>query len=398
MSLSKSRICHRLRLLWLFFIYLCCTGGLSAQQLSDQVKISLLTCGQGDELYSLFGHTAIRVADCEAGVDRVYNYGTFDPDQSFFYWRFLMGSLEYELSVTNFTAFYEEYTSENRSIYEQELNFPAGLPDRIYDSLEINALPENSAYRYDFFEDNCTTRSIGLIYNLAEDERFDDFFNHPTDLTYRKELRQYTQHRPWLQLGINLLLGRYSDTKISNLQSFFLPANLMSGLAKTDWAGEPSLLFEGKSQPVKAFGISNPMIVFWVLAAFFILEILLLKTNRRTSDWFDIFLFAATALPGIILLLVRLFSEHPALQSNINIIWANPLNLLFALFLFKNWSKAARIYSVFYAVLLSFMLVSLNKMPQQIPLEIMPVLFLLAFRTLQRIFLFVDKPEKVITQ
>jgi len=332
------------------------------------------------------------------GIDRIYNYGTFDPGQSFFYWKFLMGSLEYELSVTNFTAFYEEYTSENRSIYEQELNFPAGLLDRIYDSLEINALPENRGYKYDFFEDNCTTRAFGLIYKLAGDARFDDFFNHPTDLTYRKELRQYTQHRPWLQLGINLLLGRYSDSKISNLQGFFLPANLMNGMAKTDWTGEPKLLFEGQAQPAKTGSIFNPMVAMWLLAMLFASEILFLRTNRRTSAWVDMFIFTFTGIPGLLILLLRLFSDHPSLQSNLNIMWANPLNLLFAFFLFKDWNLPARIYMIFYAALLSFLLVTWSRIPQQVPLEIMPVLFLLAFRSLQRVFVFVEKPEKTNKQ
>ena len=37
--------------------------GMSAQRLSEQARISLLTCTPGKELYARYGHTAIRVLD-----------------------------------------------------------------------------------------------------------------------------------------------------------------------------------------------------------------------------------------------------------------------------------------------------------------------------------------------
>ena len=51
-----------------------------ATTLSDKAEISVLTCSPGKELYSLFGHTAIRVHDPEQDLDVVFNYGTFDFD------------------------------------------------------------------------------------------------------------------------------------------------------------------------------------------------------------------------------------------------------------------------------------------------------------------------------
>ena len=398
MSLSKKLIYNWLRIVLLLLIYQCSPASVSAQPLSDEAKISVLTCGPGSELYARFGHTAIRVSDSVRGIDRVYNYGTFDFNQRYFYWRFLMGTLEYELATTDFEEFYEEYTTENRSIYEQVLNFDPDLLNRIYDSLEINARPENRGYYYDFFEDNCTTRVLELIYTLASDSTYNEFFTHPSNLTYRKELRPYIQQNPWLSLGINLLLGRHADTKITNYQSYFLPENLMNGLAKTDWAEEPNTLFASQLQVSKENRFFNPMIVFWLVAVLFVSEILFMKTSRRTSTWFDMVIFTLTGLLGLLFLSLRLFSDHPSLQSNLNILWANPLNLLFVLFLFKDWNKAAKIYAVFYAILLSFCLVTWNRMPQQMTLEIMPILALLAFRTFQRIFVFVEKPEKLINQ
>jgi hypothetical protein len=55
----------------LFFLLLLCSPIWSAKNeepLSDTAQISILTCGTGEELYALFGHTAIRVSDPMQGV------------------------------------------------------------------------------------------------------------------------------------------------------------------------------------------------------------------------------------------------------------------------------------------------------------------------------------------
>lgn len=44
---------------------------------NDSIRLSLLTCAPGEEIYSLFGHTAIRYEDPVNGIDAVFNYGLF---------------------------------------------------------------------------------------------------------------------------------------------------------------------------------------------------------------------------------------------------------------------------------------------------------------------------------
>ena len=65
--------------------------------LSKEAKISVLTCGTSNEIYALFGHTAIRVNDPVNGMDVVYNYGAFDFGTSNFALKFVKGNLQYLL-------------------------------------------------------------------------------------------------------------------------------------------------------------------------------------------------------------------------------------------------------------------------------------------------------------
>lgn len=130
---------------------------LNAQD-SSRLRISLLTCTPGEELYSTFGHSALRVTDSNAVTDLVYNYGTFNFDDEGFYLKFARGKLLYYVSVELFRDFAANYQYENRGITEQVLNLSGEEKIRMRHFLEENLQPQNRYYKYDFFFDNCTTR------------------------------------------------------------------------------------------------------------------------------------------------------------------------------------------------------------------------------------------------
>lgn len=101
----------------LFFLALV----LGYQAIGQEVEISLLTCDPGKELYSSFGHSAIRVKQ-EGGQDLVFNFGTFDFDTPNFYGKFTTGKLNYMLSLTTFDRFIFEYDYYQRAMREQVLD------------------------------------------------------------------------------------------------------------------------------------------------------------------------------------------------------------------------------------------------------------------------------------
>ena len=56
---------------------------LAYSQASDSIEVSLLTCAPGTEVYSLYGHTAIRYHDLRTGEDLAFNYGVFNFKKPF---------------------------------------------------------------------------------------------------------------------------------------------------------------------------------------------------------------------------------------------------------------------------------------------------------------------------
>lgn len=72
---------------------------------NDSIRLSLLTCAPGEEIYSLFGHTAIRYEDPANGIDAVFNYGLFSFNTPNFILRFSLGETDYQLGATDYARF-----------------------------------------------------------------------------------------------------------------------------------------------------------------------------------------------------------------------------------------------------------------------------------------------------
>ena len=212
----------------LIFGFLILSSTLFAQpqiELTESSKVSLVTCGPGEELYEAFGHTAIRVYDPSLGFDAVYNYGTFDFNQPNFYWNFVQGRSLYMLAVNRYSNFIRAYEHYNRSVREQFLNLTLEQKQALLDELTWNAKKENRDYLYDYFFDNCSTRPRDVILEAINvpvefdsahlgDERLS--IRELTDLFIVKE-------QPWGDLGIDLCLGAVIDEPATAMQYMYLP-------------------------------------------------------------------------------------------------------------------------------------------------------------------------------
>ena len=110
-----------LYILLLFFLLLLPIGQTTANG-NDSIRLSLLTCAPGEEIYSLFGHTAIRYEDPANGIDAVFNYGLFSFNTPNFIFRFSLGETDYQLGATDYAHFAAEYAFDGRSVWQQTLN------------------------------------------------------------------------------------------------------------------------------------------------------------------------------------------------------------------------------------------------------------------------------------
>lgn len=303
--------------------------------LSDEAEISLLTMLPGREVYSLFGHTAFRVRDPALGLDRTYNYGTFDFDQPGFVLRFARGQLLYQLAVASFERTLVEYQYLERPIIEQRLDLPADVEQDLFRFLETNFLPENRAYRYDFLFDNCSTRPRDAL-ELALAQRLSYGEYAPPAATFRDLLQPYLEADPLLDLGIDLGLGAPVDREATPREAMFLPLELMRAFDAATLDGRPLVastdtLFwvPGAGMPEEAF--DWPLLLGWLL--FVGGAALTLRAGRgpsRALRRFDAVLFGAIGLAGLVLAFLWFGTDHTVTRPNWNLLWAWPTHLFIA--------------------------------------------------------------------
>lgn len=312
--------------------------GLHAQQDSNNIRISMLTCGVGDELYSSFGHTGIRVTDSTRGIDEVYNYGLFSFNDPDFYVKFTRGKLRYFVGTTSYRRFVEDYEYEQRSVMEQELLLDANQKNAILVYLKENVKPENASYKYDFLYDNCATRVRDIFpRTLGTDFTFGQVFEDDRKISFRRILNEYLRNSHWSRLGINIILGSKIDKDMSNEESMFLPDLLMAGLKKATINGQamantPEVLIKGadRSSP-------KPNAPMWAMIGFLLLTlaIFFLKPLRGLKTAWSILLIFLNGTLGVLLVFMWLGTDHQSCANNLNVLWAFPPNILAAFTLFK---------------------------------------------------------------
>ena len=193
--------------LYTFFLFLFSISNYSQiNSLTEASKVSILTCGTGNESYSLYGHTGIRIKDSLRGIDIVYNYGAFDFDTPNFMLKFVKGDLQYFVTTNSYQDFEYSYKYENRSIYEQELNISIEKKQELYKNLNSSLFSDDRFYTYKFIDRNCTTMVIDKINEILGEEIITTV--KPIAFSYRDILYPYLENHYFEKLGINIIWPR----------------------------------------------------------------------------------------------------------------------------------------------------------------------------------------------
>lgn len=356
--------------------------------LSPQVEISLLTISPGKELYSTFGHSAIRIKDVQTGMDKNYNYGTFDFNASNFYLKFLRGKLPYLISAHDFYLEMEYWAyRENRKVMEQKLNLSQNQKQRIFDFLENNLLPENKEYSYKFFTDNCSTRIRDVFQYACGDSLVFDVGLHP-DSTYRQWIDKYAKNnnKLWADFAMDLAIGIPSDQVTGWSNAMYIPNNLADAFSHakiinqegtSDFVISETALNEiKKTEVISEF---SPVLFFSIVLIIVLFTTILQYKKSNSSLIFDKLFFTILGLAGWILFLLWFFTDHGVTTLNLNLVWALPL--LFPLFLLKNkMPKVFKYLILIYGLINIFLLIFIKFLPQEINPAIIPVLLIIILR------------------
>ena len=365
--------------------------GMHAQPtLSKQAQVSLLTSSpDNSQVFTLYGHTALRVKDMTKGIDLIFNYGIFDFNQSNFIYRFSKGQTDYKLGVANFQDYIIEYQMRGSEVVEQVLNLTPEETLQVWNYLVKNYEPQNRVYRYNFFFDNCSTRPRDII-----EQHLTGKLNYGTkedSVTFRDLINHCTRNFSWLTFGCDLALGAPTDDVATAHQKMFLPQYLLHGFehaaieqadgSKRKLVKETNQIAEGdKGDSIQE--LFTPLVVGWLSFALGLIILLFEYKKRKHYWWIDAVLFFIAGIAGFIIFFLVNFSEHPCMHPNWSLVWLNPIQLVAAiLFLVKRANFVGYYYHfINFAVLLLF-LMCWNIVPQYLNIACIPFILLLWSRS-----------------
>ncbi|GEC73454.1 protein of unknown function [Flavobacterium flevense] len=355
--------------LLLFFFSIFSTVRAQNIQLSNDATVSVITCGTGNESYSLFGHTAIRIKDSVNFVDAVYNYGAFDFNTPNFVPKFAKGDLQYFAIVNRYADFINQYAYENRSVDEQELQIPLELKQRLFENLNTSLASGDSHYTYKFIDKNCTSMVVDIINKTLGATVISK--KTDTDLTYRSILFPYFDHHFYEKLGTSIIFG----TKVDALGTkIFLPAELQKSLPLTKYKNQP---LAPKNNSILHFAPTHPVSWWNNIYTYLIFLALLVILNKKEIH---ISFFSTMGLLGLFFIFMGFYSNHLELANNYNVLLFNPALLVLVVFYsLKNkiWTYRLAVFNLFSMVVYLFVLLNKAHLFIVLPLLITSVYFLI---------------------
>ena len=381
-----------MRILKIYFfvlMMLLAAGSSHAAPDSSRLQVSLITCAPGAELYSVFGHTALRIVDSAANTDIIYNYGTFNFDDPDFYSKFVRGKLMYFLSQQSFPDFLYEYAYFKRGVTEQVLQLSPTEKTEIQRSLFENVREENRYYKYDFLYDNCATRLRDIIFKTNIDSTYEPSAFAANGATFRDYLHNYLSRAEmqWTTLGIDLLLGIGADKTMTPAESMFLPDYLAQGVSLAS-KGQTKLvernqehLPNAQALPLKMPFWQTPLFFFSILAFLVILPSFFRSSGLVSfQSIMDRIIFVLSGLLGLLLLFMWFGTDHQSFSKNINLVWAMPVNLLVAFSLNRS-QKWLKVYLRYYSLLLLLLMIPVLLHSGLINFTLYPLILVLSFRS-----------------
>ena len=331
----------------------------------DSIEVSLITCSPHEEIYSLYGHSALRWHDLHnegptAGQDLVFNWGLFDFKKPYFVLRFVFGLTDYELGVIPFERFVPYYKRWGCSITEQVISLTNEEKHSLKKALADNLRQENKVYRYNFFYDNCSTRPRDIIErNVNGKIEWPDREDYTP--SFRDMVRECNRNHDWSRFGNDILLGLKADFKTTRTEQEFLPLNLMQDMALAQ------IYVNGEYRPLvkEQRNIAPPGVQIiepdWILSPTETAIILVLIAlcilfvewkQKKRFVWWDVTLMLAQSAIGIVLT-VMIFSQHPTTSLNLNILLFNPLPIFFIPSVIKHrntWWKLLVVLLILYTI------------------------------------------------
>jgi hypothetical protein len=382
---------------YIFFflvVFGCISTHAQIDSITTPIDISIITIGPGSSLNDAFGHNAIRIQT--ASSDDVYDYGRYDFDDPNFYTNFAQGKLKYLQGKSNYFDVIYFYKGQNRSIDEQVLNLTNEEKRTFNAFLMENYKPENRAYLYDFFYDNCATKIRDVSETITNQNIV---FNTPKNFqqkSFRDLIQDHTKWNSWGSLGINVALGSVIDKNATAYEYMFLPKYIHDFFEHATLKKSNEKLVKSSKRIYNKTKITSqstfftsPLFILGLLSLIILYITYLDFKKHRRSKIVDILGFLLTGLLGIFILLLWFATDHTATALNYNLLWAFALNIFFVFYVSKTSVSQKFIkYLKFLIIMLGLLIFHWMVGVQKFSLVLIPLLLAVLIRYIYLIYYF----------
>jgi hypothetical protein len=356
-------------------------------QASNDTIVYLLTCGPGTETYSIYGHSALRVEIASAKSDRIFNWGVFDFNTPNFVWKFAKGRLDYMVIEESKDHFLRTYFYEKRYVHSQIINLTPAETKKLIVLVNENLKPENRKYRYDFFYDDCSTRIRDLLEKSIGDKLLYPPPGNEKLPTFRYMVGKCQAGLPWLNFGIDLIMGSPGDKKAAFRDQMFLPNDLKENLSETvvNRNGKMTPLLKNHVvildfEPIvlKPNFLTSPAFVFSLL----MIGIFILSSyakSRKANNLIDIVVYFIFSVLAIMMIFFNFFTDHHQMKWNLNILWLNPV-LIACLISLLMRKESVILFRTIFIISAGFIPVHIL-LPQSFNIAFFPLVMILVVRS-----------------
>jgi hypothetical protein len=352
----------------------------------DYIQVSLLVATPGLEVYSTFGHAAIRMQCPSKGVDKCFEFASLVNVSSTL--EFIKGTMEGMFMRLYTKDYIDRYRKEGRGVTELKLNLTPEEKVNLWRLADQQCNPDNS-WRFDYMVNYCSYMAAWLVESSLDGATITLHDPMPEILgTHREAFRSYQKVSPWSFQFWNMLMGTFGDEP-TEPKSLLYPVFITDTWKKstiTDREGNERPLVTSEKVLTKATRIDKPvqptpltvMIVLLVLAiGVSIVE--WRKGYNIACRITDTVLFAVQFLVGLLITYLLVFSHQVATEWNWLIIAFNPLPLLLWICL-RRKPVMRRLYRLFTVVVVAFALCT-PFMPQLLFSQLYVLLAAFAVRT-----------------
>jgi hypothetical protein len=273
--------------------------------------------GRGDDLFSKFGHAAVCVVgDDFPGGGTCYNYGTSDFSRPIgLGWEVVRGRALFWVSVSDLASMLASFAGDDRTIYRQSLPLADASAIELARALERDALPENRAYVYNHFLENCSTRPRDHI------DRATSGALGKAKLPILGNFREYANEGLGASSALlvpagDFIMGRWVDRPIDPYAAMFVPEVLREAVASS--LGAQAEVVYQRSRPISEPDVSGARSRTRIVSIAIALAAMAAAVFGARRPRRAVRIFGGTVLGGLgaLLLFGALASTLPELRRN----------------------------------------------------------------------------------